>query len=249
MGTAEARRLRRHNAEPTGCRRCPMRRSVVKSPRRDRLRPRSTSWLAWGLWPLVVLGEGLVIGFLLANDGLSTRELIVGVAFGCLLGLRDRWRGGLRPSARQPHRLAVPGHRFQPHRRLLGQQVGMGGPCQPGPVVGLGAAPRAWDHGLPGDAVGVGALPGPAVPYWSAAVASLATSRLGHRAGARPVSDRASAHPGRSILVSATTPRTRSGLRRPRACCGSSRPLPASSPRPWCWRRWPRWWCGFVAPG
>ena len=58
-----------------------MRRSVVKWPRRDRLRPRSTSWLAWGLWPLVVLGEGLLIGFLLANDGLSTRELIVGVAF------------------------------------------------------------------------------------------------------------------------------------------------------------------------
>ena len=55
--------------------------SVVKSPRRDRLRPRSTSWLAWGLWLLVVLSEGLVIGFLLANDGLSTRELTVGVAF------------------------------------------------------------------------------------------------------------------------------------------------------------------------
>src|SRR5512132_4209746 len=55
--------------------------SVVRSPRRDRLRPRSTSWLAWGLWLLVVLAEGLVIGFLLANDGLSTRELIVGVAF------------------------------------------------------------------------------------------------------------------------------------------------------------------------
>jgi hypothetical protein len=55
--------------------------SVVKSPRRDRLRPRSTSWLAWGLWLLVVLAEGLVIGFLLANDGLSTRELTVGVAF------------------------------------------------------------------------------------------------------------------------------------------------------------------------
>jgi hypothetical protein len=55
--------------------------SVVKSPRRDRLRPRSTSWLAWGLWLLVALGEGLVIGFLLANDGLSTRELTVGVAF------------------------------------------------------------------------------------------------------------------------------------------------------------------------
>jgi hypothetical protein len=46
---------------------------VVKSPRRDRIRPRSPSWLAWGLWLLVVLVEGLVIGFLLANDGLSTR--------------------------------------------------------------------------------------------------------------------------------------------------------------------------------
>jgi hypothetical protein len=53
---------------------------VVRSPRRDRIAPRSTSWLAWGLWLLVVLAEGLVIGFLLANDGLSTRELSVGVA-------------------------------------------------------------------------------------------------------------------------------------------------------------------------
>jgi hypothetical protein len=55
--------------------------SVVKSPRPDRIRPRSASWVAWGLWLLVVLIEGLVIAFLLANDGLSTRELIVGVAF------------------------------------------------------------------------------------------------------------------------------------------------------------------------
>jgi hypothetical protein len=54
---------------------------VVKSPRSDRIGPSSTSWLAWGLWLLVVLAEGLVIGFLLANDGLSTRELSVGVAF------------------------------------------------------------------------------------------------------------------------------------------------------------------------
>jgi hypothetical protein len=54
--------------------------SVVKSLRRDRLRPRSTSWLAWGLWLLVVLVWGLVLGFLLANDGLTTRELAVAVA-------------------------------------------------------------------------------------------------------------------------------------------------------------------------
>jgi hypothetical protein len=54
---------------------------VVRSPRSDRIGPRSSSWLAWGLWLLVVLAEGLVIGFLLANDRLSTRELSVDVAF------------------------------------------------------------------------------------------------------------------------------------------------------------------------
>ena len=55
--------------------------SVVQSARHDRIGPHSASWLAWGLWLLVVLAEGLVIGFLLANDGLSTRDLIVAVAF------------------------------------------------------------------------------------------------------------------------------------------------------------------------
>ena len=55
--------------------------SVVQAARHDRIGPHSASWLAWGLWLLVVLAEGLVIGFLLANDGLSTRDLIVAVAF------------------------------------------------------------------------------------------------------------------------------------------------------------------------
>jgi hypothetical protein len=45
-------------------------------PRRDRISPRSASWVAWGLWLLVVLAEVLGIAFLLANDALSTRELI-----------------------------------------------------------------------------------------------------------------------------------------------------------------------------
>jgi hypothetical protein len=53
---------------------------AVKGPRRDRTRSRSASWLAWGLWLLVVLVWGLVIAFLLANDGLTTRELTVAVA-------------------------------------------------------------------------------------------------------------------------------------------------------------------------
>jgi hypothetical protein len=53
---------------------------AVKGPRRDRTRSRSASWLAWGLWLLVVLVWGLVLGFLLANDGLTTRELAVAVA-------------------------------------------------------------------------------------------------------------------------------------------------------------------------
>jgi hypothetical protein len=54
--------------------------SVVQSARHDRFAPRSASWLAWGLWLLVVLVWGLVIGFLLANDGLSAHELAAGIA-------------------------------------------------------------------------------------------------------------------------------------------------------------------------
>jgi hypothetical protein len=53
---------------------------AVQPRRDDRMRRRSASWLAWGLWLLVVLVWGLVIGFLLANDGLTTRELAVAVA-------------------------------------------------------------------------------------------------------------------------------------------------------------------------
>jgi hypothetical protein len=52
----------------------------VEGPKPDRVDPRSPVRLAWGLWLLVVLVEGLVIGFLLANDGLTTRELITALA-------------------------------------------------------------------------------------------------------------------------------------------------------------------------
>ena len=54
--------------------------SVAKSPRRDRIGPRPASWLAWGLWLLVVLVWGLVVALLLANDALSTHEWRAGVA-------------------------------------------------------------------------------------------------------------------------------------------------------------------------
>jgi hypothetical protein len=49
-------------------------------PTPDRVDLRSSAGLAWGLWLLVVLVEGLVIGFQLANDALTTRELIAGLA-------------------------------------------------------------------------------------------------------------------------------------------------------------------------
>ena len=52
----------------------------MKSPGHDRVCPRSASWLAWGLWQLVVLVWGLLVAFLLANDALSTHELIAGGA-------------------------------------------------------------------------------------------------------------------------------------------------------------------------
>jgi hypothetical protein len=53
---------------------------AVKGPRRDRIGPRSASWAAWGLWLLVVLVEGLVIAFQMANEALPTYELIAGLA-------------------------------------------------------------------------------------------------------------------------------------------------------------------------
>jgi hypothetical protein len=53
---------------------------AVKGPRRDRIAPRSASWLAWGPWLLVVLVEVLVIAFLLANHALSTYERIGALA-------------------------------------------------------------------------------------------------------------------------------------------------------------------------
>jgi hypothetical protein len=52
----------------------------VERPKPDRVDPSSSGRLAWGLWLLVVLVEGLVIGFLLANDGLTTRELLAALA-------------------------------------------------------------------------------------------------------------------------------------------------------------------------
>jgi hypothetical protein len=48
--------------------------SVVRSPRRGRSRSSSASWLAWGLWLLVVLVEGLVAALHLGNDALSSPE-------------------------------------------------------------------------------------------------------------------------------------------------------------------------------
>jgi hypothetical protein len=52
----------------------------VEGPKPARVDPRPSVRLAWGLWLLVVLVEGLVIAFLLANDGLTTRELTTAAA-------------------------------------------------------------------------------------------------------------------------------------------------------------------------
>jgi hypothetical protein len=53
---------------------------AVARPRRDRVDPRPASRLAWGLWLLVVLIEGLLVAFLLGNDALSAREWIGALA-------------------------------------------------------------------------------------------------------------------------------------------------------------------------
>src|SRR5215216_4010744 len=51
----------------------------VERPKPDRVDP-SSGRLAWGLWLLVVLVEGLEIAFMLGNDALSTHELTSGLA-------------------------------------------------------------------------------------------------------------------------------------------------------------------------
>src|SRR5215211_154217 len=47
---------------------------AVKRPRRDGVDPRPASWLAWGLWLLVVLIQGLLVAFLLGNEAMSGRQ-------------------------------------------------------------------------------------------------------------------------------------------------------------------------------
>ena len=95
-------------------------------PKRDRVDPRSPVRLAWGLWLLVVLVEGIVIAFQLANEALTTYELIAGLAtwvpFLCFAtvgavilarrpGDRDRLAGGRRRDPRQPDGQDAPARR------------------------------------------------------------------------------------------------------------------------------------------
>jgi hypothetical protein len=53
---------------------------AIERPRRDRVHPRPSSGLAWGLWLLVVLVEGLVVAFLLKSDALSAHEWVGALA-------------------------------------------------------------------------------------------------------------------------------------------------------------------------
>jgi hypothetical protein len=53
---------------------------AVEGRKGDRVDSRSASRLAWGLWLLVVLVEGLLVAFLLGNDALSAREWIGALA-------------------------------------------------------------------------------------------------------------------------------------------------------------------------
>jgi hypothetical protein len=56
--------------------------SVTKSPRRDRIGSRPASWLASGLWLLVILIEVLVAALLRGNDAFSTHQWIGALATG-----------------------------------------------------------------------------------------------------------------------------------------------------------------------
>jgi hypothetical protein len=53
---------------------------AVERPRRDWVDPRPASRLAWGLWLLVVLIEGLLVAFMLGSDAMSAREWIGALA-------------------------------------------------------------------------------------------------------------------------------------------------------------------------
>jgi hypothetical protein len=47
---------------------------AVQGPRRDRVDPHQASRLAWSLWLLVVLVQGLLVAFVLGNDAMSGRQ-------------------------------------------------------------------------------------------------------------------------------------------------------------------------------
>jgi hypothetical protein len=53
---------------------------AVERPKRDRVEPRPASRLAWSLWLLVVLVQGLLVAFMLGYDALSAREWIGALA-------------------------------------------------------------------------------------------------------------------------------------------------------------------------
>jgi hypothetical protein len=58
-----------HPVEPSGS-------DGVQGPRPDRADPHQASRLAWSLWLLVVLVQGLLGAFMLRNDAMSTRQWI-----------------------------------------------------------------------------------------------------------------------------------------------------------------------------
>jgi hypothetical protein len=223
---------------------------VVQSPRHDRIGPRSASWLGWGLWVLVVLVWGLVIGFLLANHELTTHELIKGIALWVPF-----WAFATVGAVILARR---PGNRIDWLCWAIGFAITAGflGSKQLWVVLADQGRSSAWAL-LPllGTMAYLGTLLG-LLPFL---ILLFPSGRLLSRRW-RPVAwalglvlglylTAVLLTPGRSPSASPTTPTTPSGWNRPKGCCGPSRPWPASPRPPWSWRRWPRWWCGSVAPG
>src|SRR5215204_3023112 len=220
---------------------------AVKGPRRDRTRSRSASWLSWGLWLLVVLVWGLVIAFLLANEGLTTRELTVAVALWVPF-LAFATVGAVILARRPGNRIGwlcwAIGFAFT---------VSLWGSKQVWVVLADQGRSAAWAL-LP--QLGIMAFLGTLLGLLPFLVLVFPTGQLLSRRW-RPVAWTLGLVLGLYLTAGLLTPGpvplglpdNPLGVRRPRGCCGSSRPWPVSPPQSWPWPRWPRWWCGFVLPG
>jgi hypothetical protein len=222
----------------------------VEGPKPDRVDPSSSGRLAWGLWLLVVLVEGLVIGFLLANDGLTTRELITALATWVPF-LAFATVGAVVLARRPGNRIG-----WLCWAIGFGITVSIWGSKQVWAVLADQNRSSAWAL-LPqlGIIAWLGTLLGllPFLvllfptgrllsPRWRPVAWTLGLV-LGLYVTARLLT------PGPIDLGLRVNPDNPLGVGSAAGLVQLVQRLAGSSSRSWSWRCWPRWWCGSVAPG